>query len=106
MNEVNRRRRGHDFLPAWESMTAIPHLYATEDVPLQEKIIHVHFFVGSCDWYIAEIDDDTWLAFGYANLGDPQSAEWGYIPLPELEAVTIGPWVVERDLAWSPQRLG
>jgi hypothetical protein len=30
----------------------------------------------------------------------------GYIPLPELEAVTIGPWVVERDLAWTPRRLG
>jgi hypothetical protein len=105
MNQLNRWRRGHDFLPGWEDLTAIPQLYATEDVPLADKVIHLHFFLGSCDWYIAEIDDGSWLAFGYANLGDPQNAEWGYVSLPELEAVRVGPWVVERDLAWTPRVL-
>jgi hypothetical protein len=104
MNEVNRRLRGHDFLPAWDALTAIPLLRATEHVPLAEKIGHLHFFIGTCDWYVAELDDDTWEAFGYADLGDPQNAEWGYFSLPELEAVVVGPaFVVERDLYWTPQ---
>ena len=104
MNEVNRQRRGHDFLPAWEALTAIPPLRATKHVPLAEKVIHLHFFFGSCDWYVAELGDDTWEAFGYANLGDAQNAEWGYFSMPELEEVLVGPGlVVERDLDWVPQ---
>jgi hypothetical protein len=105
MREVNRRLRGHDFLPAWDALTAIPLLRATEQVPLAEKIIHLHFFIGACDWYVAELDDDTWEVFGYADLGDPQNAEWGYFSLPELEAVVVASgFVVERDLDWAPQR--
>src|SRR5215204_6459229 len=104
MREVNRRLRGHDFLPAWEALTAVPLLRATEHVPLAEKIIHLHFFIGACDWYVAELDDDTWEAFGHADLGDAQNAEWGYFSLPELEAVVVGPgFVVERDLLWTPR---
>lgn len=102
MNEVNRQRRGHDFLPEWGALKAIPLLYETETVPLDDKIIHLHFFIGACDWYVAELDDDTWEAFGYANLGDPLNAEWGYFSLPGLEAVVVGRgFVVERDLAWT-----
>jgi Protein of unknown function (DUF2958) len=104
MNETNRLLRGHDFLPPWEQLTAIPRLYDTESIPLPDKVIHLHFFIGGCDWWVAEIDDDEWLAFGYANLNDPQNAEWGYFSLPELEAVVIPPgFVVERDLAWRPR---
>ena len=107
MNEVNRLRRGHDFLPAWDAMTAIPLLRATEHVPpLAEKLLHLHFFIGACDWYVAELDDETWDASGYANLGDPLNAEWRYFSLPELEAVVVGPgFVVERDLYWTPPRV-
>ena len=103
-NEVNRLRRGHGFLPDREALTAIPLLRATELVALPEKVIELHFFIGGCDWYAAELDDDTWEAFRYANLGDAQNAEWGHFSLPELEAVVVGPgFVVERDLAWTPR---
>lgn len=105
MREVNRERRGHAFLPGWDALTAIPLLRATEHVPPAQKIIHLHFFIGACDWYVAELEDDTWEAFGYANLGDPQNAEWGYFSLPELEAVVVGAgFVVERELGWVAQR--
>lgn len=106
MNEVNCQRRGHDFLPGWDELTAIPPLYSTENVPVTDKIIHLHFFVGSCDWYIAELDVEDLRAFGYVNLGDPNMAEWGYVPLDKLEAVRVGPgFVVERDLDWTPRPL-
>ena len=82
MNQRQRARRCHDFLPDWDNLVAIPLLYETEAVPLDDKIIHLHYFLGGCDWYIAELDDDSWLAFGYADLNDPQNAEWGYVSLP------------------------
>lgn len=47
------------------------------------------------------------LAFGYACLGDPQMAEWGYIALDELAVVYRPPLlIVERDLHWSPRPAG
>ena len=42
MNEVHRARRGHDFWPAVEVLEAIPALYATEDTPEREKVVHLH----------------------------------------------------------------
>lgn len=99
--------RGHDFLPDLPTLAMIPVLYATERVPLGDKTIHLHYFIGGCDWYIAELDTIEWRAFGYVDLGDPQNAEWGYIDLQELEAVWIGPgFVVERDLGWSATPFG
>jgi hypothetical protein len=29
-------------------------LHDTEDIPFEEKMIYLHFFIGACDWYIAE----------------------------------------------------
>ena len=49
-----------------------------------DKLIHLHFFIGGCDWYICEYDGDD-LFWGYAYLNDPQNAEWGYISFPELK---------------------
>ena len=43
-------------VPGKERLDRIPRLYETEHVPLKEKQIHLHFFIGSCDWYIAEFD--------------------------------------------------
>jgi len=64
---------------------------------------------GACDWWVAEIDGDRRIAFGYVNLGDDQNAEWGYMDLTELRGIAIRlpsglPLVVERDLGWTPTR--
>jgi cell division FtsZ-interacting protein ZapD len=48
MNQVNRDLRGHDFLPGIEALADLPDLYATEHVPLADKVIHLHYFIGSC----------------------------------------------------------
>lgn len=99
--------RGHDFYPREDVLAAIPRLYATEDTSLWEKTIHLHYFVGACDWYVAELGEDRRLAFGYVNMGDPQNAEWGYIDLVELRKIVVThttglPLIVERDLDWTP----
>jgi Protein of unknown function (DUF2958) len=101
--------RGHDWLP--DRLDPIPDLYATESTPLAEKLLHLHFFVGACDWYVAELDGDHRIAFGYVNLGDDQNAEWGYMDLTEMRGIVVRhpsglPLIVERDLDWTPAKAG
>ena len=69
-----------------EQFKDIPRLYATENVPLDEKIIYQRYQIKSIGfyWLIAELDKEENLAFGYANLNDDRFAEWGYISIDEL----------------------
>ena len=63
----------------------------------------MHFFIGGCDWYVAEFDGkDTF--FGFVNLNDPQNAEWGYFTLSELDAINIEGIEVDRDLHWRQKK--
>lgn len=102
--ETQRRRRGHDFYPPAAASANIPALYGTEDVEAPAKVIQLHYFMGGCDWWLAELDPERWLAFGYVCLGDPQMAEWGYVDLAELEMILVkGIWPIERDLYWTPR---
>jgi len=101
--ETQRVRRGHRFYPP--AAAGLPALYATEGVDTADKTVRVHYVAGGCDWWLVEYDPATGLGFGYACLGDPAGAEWGYVHLPELEAVCVhrGLVVVERDLHWTPR---
>jgi hypothetical protein len=74
--------------PTKDQLDKLPKLYETEEIPLTDKLIHLHFFIGGCDWYIAEYDGED-LFWGYANLNDPEMAEWGYISFQELKEIKI-----------------
>lgn len=89
--------------PTEKQLARIPRLYETEKIPAGDKIIHLHFFIGGCDWYIAEFDgDDTF--FGYACLNDPENAEWGYISYRELCETRLGPgFEIDREVRWTPK---
>jgi hypothetical protein len=87
--------------PTKDELAKIPKLYETENIPLKDKIIHMHFFIGGCDWYIAEYDGDD-LFWGYAILnGDTENAEWGYISLKELKDLNVCGIEVDRNLYWK-----
>ena len=89
--------------PTQEQLDTIPRLYGTEHIPLKDKVIHLHLFIGSCDWFIAETDG-TDICFGFAYLGDLQCSEWGLISLRELAALKINGWLeVDNDLYWTPK---
>ena len=45
--------------PSTEILSRAPRLRTTERVPLKEKLIHLHFFIGACDWYVAEFDGEV-----------------------------------------------
>lgn len=108
--DVNAALRGHEFLPHHIAVT-IPALYETEDVPMLDKVVHAHFFVGGSDWWVFEYDPEGQRALAFVCLGDPQLAEVGYIYLPELEELRVPvkvsgadiEIVIERDIHWEPK---
>ena len=98
--ECNKTRRGHEFILG-SLLAGIPDLYETEDTPLAEKLLHVHYFVGGCDWYVAKLDHETGLAFGHADLG-MGFPEWGYFDRVELEQTIVQElFVIERELHFT-----
>lgn len=119
MNETQRKRRGHAFLPPKDVLRRIPKLYETEDTHPLDKVIWVHYFTSVSDYYIAELDPETFEAWGYVKYANhPEGAEWGYIDLTDLERVNApgsltdmdsatvvllpGLVIVERDCHWTP----
>jgi hypothetical protein len=85
-------------------LDAIPTLYSTEHIPLRDKVIHLHFFIGSCDWYIAEFDGED-LLWGFVILNnDYINAEWGYISFSELKDINIRGIEIDNDLYWKVRR--
>ncbi len=91
--------------PSKEDLEAIPSLYSTENIPLKEKMIYEHFFIGGCDWYVTEYDPEDQLFFGFAILNnDLEMAEWGYISFKELKDLKVSFLEVDRDLYFTPTR--
>ncbi len=78
--------------PTSEQLAKIPRLYETESTPLKDQLIHLHFFIGACDWFISEYDGED-LFFGYAILGNPELDEWGYVSFTELKQIKIPPGI-------------
>lgn len=100
--EPQQRRRGHKLLPQ-ELVERIPELYETDGTPLEDKVIHAHYFIGAADWHIAELDRETGEMFGRCNLGLGYP-EWGYVRIQDL-AELKGQFglPVERELDFEPK---
>ena len=94
-------------MPSKTRLERIPKLYETEHIPLKEKQIHLHFFIGGCDWYIAEYDG-TDLFWGFAILNnDLQMAEWVYISFSELKSIKVQGWLevdCELEETWNVRK--
>lgn len=90
--------------PTVKRLAQIPRLYETEKVLPKDKLIHLHFFIGGCDWYIAEYDGrDTFFGFAILNQ-DLQNAEWGYVSFGELMELKIQGWLevdCETEDVWA-----
>ena len=79
--------------PSKERLDRMPKLYGTENVPLKDKLIHLHFFIGGSDWYACEFDGDD-LFFGFVVLNnDLEMAEWGYFSFAELKSIKVNRWL-------------
>ena len=93
-------------IPSKQRLARLPGLYETEMVPLKDKLIYLHFFIGGCDWYIAEFDGKD-LFFGFAILNqDFEMAECGYVSLKELKKIKVG-WLevdCEKEEIWTVKK--
>jgi hypothetical protein len=93
--------------PSEEGLSQIPKLYETEDIPIKDKLIYLHFFIGGCDWYVVEYENDRF--FGYVILNeDIINAEWGYFCLSELKEIKISGWVeidCETEDIWKVKKV-
>ena len=93
--------------PTKERLSKLPRLYETENVPLKEKLVHLHFFIGGCDWYICETDGKD-LMWGFCILNaDYDMAEWGYVSLSELREIKVSGWLevdCESEDVWEVRR--
>ncbi len=77
---------------------------AEPDRPAEETPVVVKYFTpdAAATWFICDghkIENGDWLLFGFADLGDREMAELGYVSLKELESLSGGLGLpVERDL--------
>lgn len=91
--------------PTNEELSKIPAFYSAEEVPLKEKVIYMHFFIGGCDWYASEYNPEERIFFGFAILNnDLEMAEWGYFSLDELSDIKAGYVEIDRDLYFVPTK--
>ncbi len=92
--------------PSDEELARLPAFYSTESVPIADKLIPMHFFLGGCDWYMAEYSPQERVFFCYAILNDDfQNAEWGYASFDELRDLkTTQGFEVDRDLNWKTRK--
>lgn len=91
--------------PTDEVLARMPRFYETEDTGWRDKLIYEHFFIGGCDWYMAEYSPQERIFFGYAILNnDFQNAEWGYTSFDELRGVRVRGVEIDRDLHWRVRK--
>jgi len=96
-----------------EIRKALPKLYETEDVKLNDKMVISEYFCGPFTWYVIEgeeREDGDFLFWGYVkNEADDFCSEFGYFTLSQLEELTLEkrkaiPFL-ERDLYFTPEKL-
>ncbi len=91
--------------PTKEELKKIPAFYETERIPLEEKVVHMHFFLGGCDWFAIEYSPEDQIFFGFAILNnDLDMAEWGYVSFKELCELNVSFLEVDRDLHFQPTK--
>ena len=90
--------------PTKEQLSSVPKLHETDHIQMKDKMIYLHFFFGTCDWFIAEFDGkETFFGFAILN-GDIEMAEWGYISFDSLKAIEINARQVENDSGWKVKK--
>ena len=117
--ETQRGRRDHGFLPPPLLLAKIPAWGGQRQEPDRRKV-WAHYTVEGCDWWLTELHQGTWTAYGAVNLGMDAGTEWAPFSLIELERVRAdgrivtnpatgimrrvpGLLIVNRDTRWEPR---
>lgn len=92
--------------PSKERLANIPRLYETEHIPLKEKLVYIHFFLGGSDWFGCEFDGQRFFGFVILN-SDFDMAEWGYFDFEELKSIKLNGWLevdCEKEEFWKVRK--
>jgi hypothetical protein len=105
--------RGHEF---FAKSAGIPELWTSDNANLGAVPIHLHYYNANADFYVAELDEVTKTAWGYARASGETVGKWGAFSLSDLADYgknasneadlwkSGGP--VERDESWTPTPAG
>lgn len=109
--ELMRGEEGDFFM---EKMSELAQLVDSMPVTYNQRnesdpVAYLHYFIGGCDWYIAEkdVEGEVDQAWGFACLnGDMMNAEYGYISIAELVTLKLQYGVtVDLDFHFTPTRM-
>lgn len=92
--------------PTESGLAGICRVNEGTEVPLEDRIVHMHFFCDGRDWYLVEYDPVRRVFFGlFVPDKDNLNARWGHFSLEELaqRGTPTGQEVV-RNLDWIPKR--
>ena len=91
-------------IPTREQLQQLPRLYETENIPPEDKVVHLHFQVDQCHWWVMEYDGkDTFFGFVLLH-GWSQYAEFGYFTLSELLEIKVSGCIeIVNDPFWIPR---
>ena len=66
--------------PSNKRLNQLPSLYSTQDIPLEQKEVWIHFYICGSDWWAVEFDHEGGdLFFGFVILNnDHQNSECSY----------------------------
>jgi len=87
-----------------EIASKLPALYSNQEYTANDVKVPLKLFnpVGAETWYITEMDPESGLMFGWADLGIPGCAELGYVDLNELKSLRLPLGLsIERDRHWD-----
>ena len=92
--------------PTESELAQLCEIPAAENTPLEERVVHMHFFLGNSAWYMAGYDPRSQVFYGYVIPdNDYARAGWGRFSLSELDRLRQGADdQVVRNLDWKPKR--
>ena len=79
----------------------LPKLYETENIKIDNKILHIRYIsiYSNWEWYLIEYNPDTKIAFGYVKGFEN---EWGYFSLQEFQELNNENLKIIRDESFTP----
>ena len=70
--------------PPEEVLYRMPGIHETEHIPIDEKVLALHFIRGTSHWYAAEFDGEKRRFYGFVTDENPANTAWTYFSLGEF----------------------
>ena len=87
-NRPPANRMGHQTFglrePPEEILDDMPGAHETEHIPIDEKMLVLHFIGGASKWYAAEFDGEKRRFYGFVTDENPANTAWTYFSLGEF----------------------